>query len=207
MSRRVAALILAAGSSSRLGQPKQLVEYQGERLVDRAVRVAHKAGASPIFVVLGSRYEHILAALQDGRGPAFSGIEPRFLINKAWASGMGSSIAQGATAAERAGAEDLLILTCDQTAVTPEHLRKLIETSKREHVVASHFQDRRGVPALFPEFAFHALQELTGDHGARDLLHDNAVLTVPLHQGEIDLDTPDDLARLLGLPAEQVNAA
>jgi molybdenum cofactor cytidylyltransferase len=190
LSRRLAALILAAGSSSRLGQPKQLVEFKGERLIDRAIRVASEAGATHIFVVLGFEFEKMLDVLK----PTEHGT--RILINKAWRSGMASSIGLGAAAAERVGAEDLLILSCDQPAVTREHLIRLSETSKREHVVASYYWDRRGIPALFPEFAFHALQELSGDTGARELLQDEAVLTVPLPGGEFDVDTPEDLARL-----------
>jgi len=196
MSRRVAALILAAGASSRLGQPKQLVEFRGERLIDRAIRIAHEAEASPIFVVLGANYPVILTALEEREALRPEGAQVRVLINKGWQAGMSSSIAQGTAAAERVGAEDLLILTCDQPAVTPEHLLRLIETSKREHVVASHYADRRGIPALFPDFAFHALQELSGDTGARDVLQEGAVLTVPLSEGDFDVDTPADLIRL-----------
>lgn len=190
MNRRLGALVLAAGSSSRLGQPKQLVEYQGERLLDRAIRTAAEAGAAPVFVVLGAGYEQMLAVLEGNRH------EPRILINKAWSSGMASSLRLGAAAAERAGVDDLLVLTCDQPAVTSDHLRRLVAASKREHVVASHYRSRRGIPVLFPDFSFHALQELQGDAGARELLQDDAVLTVALHGGEVDLDTPEDLRAL-----------
>ena len=173
-----------------MGQPKQLVQLGNERLIDRAIRVAHQAGASPVFVVLGSGYEAILNALQDNP------FEPRILINRAWQSGMASSLRLGAAAAERAGVDDLLVLSCDQPAVSAEHLLRLAAASKREHVVASYYWERRGIPALFPEFAFHALQELEGDTGARELLQDEAVLTVVLPGGEFDVDTPEDLLRL-----------
>ncbi len=190
MSRRLAALVLAAGASSRLGEPKQLVEFRGERLIDRAIRVAHEAGANPIFVVLGAEYERILKAVH------LNPLRPRFLINKAWSSGMASSISLGAAAAERAGVDDLLVLACDQPSVTSAHLLQLARASKREHVVASYYWERRGIPALFPAFAFHALQDMRGDTGARELLQDRAVLTVPLRGGEFDVDTPEDLVRL-----------
>lgn len=193
MSRRLAALVLAAGASSRLGQPKQLVEFEGERLLDRAIRLAHQAGASPVFVVLGADFERILEALTSNP------YQPRILVNKAWSSGMASSLRLGAAAAERAGVDDLLVLACDQPAVTAEHLLRLTEVSKREHVVASYYWERRGIPALFPEFAFHALQDLQGDTGARELLQDDAVLTVALPGGEFDVDTPQDLLRLESL--------
>ena len=146
--------------------------------------------------MLGADYERILELLS----PSDSGT--RILVNKGWKRGMASSIALGATAAVRVGAEDLLVLTCDQVTVTPEHLLRLINTSRREHVVASFYLERRGIPALFPDFAFHALQDLSGDTGARDLLQDDAVLTVPLLDGEFDVDTPDDLRRLRALERE-----
>ena len=190
----MAALVLAAGASSRLGEPKQLITFKGERLLDRAIRLAREAGASPVFVVLGADYERMLQALSDS--PEAPESDVRILINKAWKSGMSSSIRLGATAAERVGAEDLLVLGCDQPSVTAEHLRELCGASKREHAVASYYWQRRGIPALFPAFAFHALQELTGDTGARELLQDEAVLTVPLPGGEFDVDTPEDLERL-----------
>ncbi len=197
VSRRLAAVVLAAGSSSRLGEPKQLVTLHGERLLDRMIRIAHEAGADPVFVVLGAEYQRMVDVLQTNH------FAPRILINKAWRGGMASSIALGATAAERAGVEDLLVLSCDQVAVTPEHLRKLVITSNREHVVASYYWERRGIPALFPEFSLHALQDLTGDTGAREILQDEAVLTVPLPGGESDVDTPEDLQRLRRMEAER----
>lgn len=196
MNRRVAALVLAAGESSRLGQPKQLVRYCGETLVERAVRLATEAGAAPVFVVLGANAQPILDVLQN------CVYGPRILINKGWHRGLSTSIALGATAAERVDAEDLLVLSCDQVTVTAKHLRMLVDASRREHVVASLYADRRGIPALFPEFSFHALQDLAGDHGARDLLKDDAVLTVPLQGGEFDVDTPEDLRHLRAMEAD-----
>ncbi len=185
--RRLAALVLAAGASTRLGQPKQLLPYQGELLVERAVRLAREAGAHCVFVVLGAHYQPIFQVLSKIDPPV------RVLLNQAWQQGMGHSIALGAAAAERDGADDLLVLTCDQIHVTAEHLRSLVRASRRDHVVASDYAQHRGVPALFPEFSFHALQELRGDTGARDLLQKEDVLSVHFPLGNVDIDTPDDL--------------
>ena len=188
--RRVAAVVLAAGSSSRLGRPKQLVPFRGELLVNRAVRLARDAGADPVFVVLGAHFDEVFARLDKELAA------PRVLINRAWKQGLSTSIALGVAAAERAGADDLMLMTCDQPAITSMHLRNLIATSRREHVVASTYAGRRGTPALFPEFAFHTLGELSGDEGARELLISDEVLTVTLPGGEFDVDTPTDLAEL-----------
>ena len=188
--RHLGAVILAAGASTRLGQPKQLLQMDGETLVERSVRIARAAGAQTVFVVLGAHYQPIFEVLQSYQP------ELRVLLNQRWSEGMGTSIALAASAAERHNVDDLLVLTCDQVAVTSEHLRELVAASHREHVVASTYYDRRGVPALFPEFSFHALQQLSGDRGARDLLQHEDVLQLPLPGGEIDIDTPEDLDQL-----------
>lgn len=188
--RHLGAVVLAAGASTRLGRPKQMVRVDGETLVERAVRIAREAGAETVFVVLGANYQPIFEVLQPYQP------ELRVLLNQRWAEGMGTSIALAAAVAERHNVDDLLVLTCDQISVTPQHLRELVKASHREHVVASTYRDRRGVPALFPEFSFHALQQLSGDRGARDLLQHEDVLQLPLPGGEIDIDTPEDLEQL-----------
>ncbi len=189
-NRHLAALVLAAGASTRLGQPKQLVTLHGETLVGRTVRLAREAGAETVFVVVGASFQPVVDAL--------SLLQPavRVLLNRRWHKGMSTSIAMGAHAAERGGAHDLLVLACDQVHVSAHHLLALRAASRREHVVASAYADRRGIPALFPEFSFHALQQLTGDRGARDLLAQEDILAIPLEGGEFDIDTPDDLQRL-----------
>ena len=197
--RRLAAVVLAAGSSSRLGQPKQMLCYQGELLLLRAVRLAREAGADPVYVVLGAQHEVMLKALAAVE-PSISSVPPvRVLLNKAWQRGMSTGIALGAAAAERDAADDLLVMTCDQIAVTSQHLLALVAASHREHVVASHYAGRRGAPALFPEFSFHTLQQLEGDRGARDLLRHEDVLSIDLPGGELDIDTPEDLKYLQDL--------
>jgi CTP:molybdopterin cytidylyltransferase MocA len=80
-------------------------------------------------------------------------------------------------------------MTCDQPAVTPDHLRALAISGE---TTASAYAGRRGVPAYFPASAFAALAQLTGDAGARDLLRD--ARTIPLPLGELDIDTPEALA-------------
>ena len=199
--RHLGAVVLAAGASTRLGQPKQLLRIGGETLVERAVRIAREAGAETVFVVLGASYQAIFQVLQSYQP------ELRVLLNQRWAEGMGTSIALAAAAAERHNVDDLLVLTCDQMSITPEHLRDLVAASHREHVVASTYHGRRGVPALFPDFSFHALQQLSGDRGARDLLQAEDVLQVPLPGGEIDIDTPEDLAQLTTATVEETGRA
>jgi molybdenum cofactor cytidylyltransferase len=179
--RKTAAVILAAGASIRLGEPKQLIEIAGETLLGRAVRIAHEAGCSPVVVVLGAEAWRFRTrcSLRDAH----------LVINPEWPEGMASSVRVGVAAA--ASADGVILMTCDQPAVTAQHLRDLL--GSRE-VTASAYGGRRGVPAYFPATSFSALQKLNGDAGARELLKDAPAIDLP--GGEFDIDTAADLARL-----------
>ena len=191
----VAAIIVAAGASRRLGQPKQLVKIDGEPLLHRAIRCARKAGASPVFVVLGAHRERIESAIDFGA--------TAIVVNEDWEEGLASSIRAGIKAAEKdaAATAGLLLMTCDQPRVTAEHLRQLIEkfhAQARPVLIASTYAGIRGIPAIFPREAHGELLALRGDKGARPLLQEPPwpVIEVPLEGGEIDIDSPDDLAGL-----------
>ena len=175
---RIGAVVIAAGASRRLGEPKQLAVVGGERLLERAVRVAGEAGCSPVVVVLGARAEEIERAC--GFGSA------RVLRNTEWAEGMASSIRLGV--AELMGETDaLVVMGCDQPAVTAEHLRGLMAGVADASVTASAYAGRRGIPACFAADCFSELLALEGDKGARDLLQ--AARAVELPGGELDVDT------------------
>lgn len=191
----VAAVILAAGASRRLGRPKQLVAYGGETLLERVIRVAHEAGAAPVFVVLGAEYETIHAAID------WSYV--RAVRNANWEKGIASSIHTGLSAIDKFAPQSAgaMILTCDQPKLSAEHLRELIalfEAQGEAAIAASMYAGTRGVPAVFPRAAFAELRALSGDKGARALLAKPpcAVVTLDLPGGEIDIDTPEDLAGL-----------
>jgi molybdenum cofactor cytidylyltransferase len=181
---RVAGVILAAGASRRLGMPKQLAVVGGERLLERAVRTAREAGCDPVVVVLGAGAERIAAECRLG--------VVRVVQNPAWAEGMGSSLRLGVASLGEA-CDAVVVMTCDQPAVTAEHLRKLIERCA-EKPVASAYAERQGVPACFPAGSFDALLCQTGDLGARELLRDAD--SVPLELGELDVDTVEMLERV-----------
>lgn len=180
----IAGVVLAAGASRRLGVAKQGVRLdssKGESLLERAVRVALEAGLEPVLVVVsdGLKLEDCLDRV-DGF---------RVLINEGAGEGMASSIRVGVGAVE--GADGVVVMACDQPAVTGEHLRELMLGG--EEVVASEYAGRRGVPAYFPARVFGELMELRGDMGARDLLR--GARCVELAGGELDVDTGEDLAR------------
>lgn len=195
MSAAVAAIVLAAGASRRLGQPKQLLVHAGETLLARAIRLACEAGATPVLAVLGANSEIICASV--ALDPATS------VINERWQQGISTSIHAGlktldAVARNAVGA---LLLNCDQLRLSADHLRALIQTftaQSEPSIVASAYAGVHGVPAVFPRCAFPFLRALSGDKGARALLlHPPCpLLAVPFLGGEVDIDEPEDLTRL-----------
>jgi len=181
---RTAAVILAAGASTRLGEPKQLITIHGETLLARAIRIAQESGVDHVFAVLGANS----AALRAHAHIA------TIVENPLWQQGMGTSIRTGVQAA--AAYDAVLLLTCDQPSVTPFHLVQLLVAGEEgKRIAASAYAERTGVPALFPQKYFAELIALTGDSGARNLLrmHKQDVVEVPLENGELDLDTPESL--------------
>lgn len=188
----IPAIVLAAGASARLGQPKQLVEYEGETLLSRAIRLAHEAGADPVFVVLGANLEVILpAGLRDVAVP---------VINKDWQQGISSSIQAGLRAIHGTLplTKGVCLLACDQPRLSSDHIRALMRAFSSEAgavIVASGYEGVLGTPAVLPRSAFRQLFELRGDKGARALFSRPPcpLVEVPFPGGEIDIDTPADL--------------
>lgn len=179
----VAAVILAAGDSRRLGEPKQLIELGGERLLERSVRTCREAGLHPVFVVLGARAAEISAQcdLRDAE----------VVRCERWVEGMGQAVAAGVAAVAERNAASAIVMTCDMPFVTPAHLMAL--GRKRTEVCASAYAGRHGVPAHFPRSAFADLMRLQGDAGARELL--TKAKGVELGDDALDIDTPEDLVR------------
>jgi molybdenum cofactor cytidylyltransferase len=195
-----AAIVLAAGASTRLGQPKQLLQLDGESLLHRTVRTAGEAGFDPIFVVLGYEAERMRQEITDLRAMP--------VINPDWESGMASSL--------RCGVEGLmkkkprpgrvLVLLCDQAKLSAEILSRLIQTSARTNsmITASNYAGRLGVPAIFHESLYPDLLEVKGDQGARAVIlqHVGQTSTVEFSEGAVDIDTPNDLAVLRTISEE-----
>ncbi|MEZ0483820.1 nucleotidyltransferase family protein [Fibrella aquatica] len=190
----VGTIILAAGESSRLGQPKQLLEKNGQPLVRHMAQLAHDLNAGPVVVVVGANSEAVTEALHD--------IQVRIVPNPDWKTGMASSLKVGIELLEKTFPEAILVLLTDQPHVSRALVEELIDTATSTHkaIVASAYGDVVGVPVLFRPEYFDALKELTGDTGARKLVqqHLDDVASVPFEQGSIDLDTPDDVAKWLG---------
>lgn len=184
---RVAGLVLAAGFSRRLGRPKQTVVLAGETLLERAVRVAQEAGLDPVIATVNPE---LAADPRLGRaGLEASGC--KVLVNPNAAEGMASSITCGISALQDRWVAGVVLMTCDQMALKPEHLRALY--AKPDEPAGSGYSGRVGVPAYFPQSCFEQLQSLQGDEGARKLL--SGVRVVQAEELALDVDTAGDLRR------------
>lgn len=191
----VAAIILAAGESRRLGRPKQMLIYRGERLLNRAIRIAGEAGALPVLAVLGAHFDVICASIQSR-----SAIP---VHNDRWRQGMASSIHAGLRALEVCSPQvsGVLLMGCDQPRLTADHLRALIEAFNAQPapvIAASSYAGVHAVPAVFPRDTFAELGALRGDKGARSIIEREPcpVITIEFAGGEVDIDSPEDLALL-----------
>jgi molybdenum cofactor cytidylyltransferase len=191
---KIGAIILAAGGSSRLGQPKQFLEFEGKTLLRRAAEALVASNCNPVVAVLGAEKEKAESEL--------AGLPVRIIENPEWRTGMSSSIKVGLKKllSIDPGLDAVVITLCDQPFVSAETLGlitdKFAETNKR--MVAARYEGVAAVPALFSREMFDALSKLSGDKGARDLLRDpNALIeTVDIDKAAVDIDTPDDIHRL-----------
>ena len=180
----VSVVILAAGSSSRMGQSKQLLPWKGGTLLSHAVTTAMESRAGHIYVVLGSN--------EDEHRKEIENFPVTIVSNPSWAKGMGSSIKAGVKAAK--DSEAVLIMVCDMPYVTSEHLNNLMST--KHPIVASKYLDAVGVPALFRKEMFDELMAIGDSEGARNLITNHQSQIIILKSG-IDLDTPDDYRKAL----------
>jgi CTP:molybdopterin cytidylyltransferase MocA len=188
----VAALLLAAGASRRLGAVKQLLRDEHDvPLTARLAKTALEAGCVPVLVVTGSAAEEVERAVREALDDDTTGVT--FVRNAAWAEGMATSIRAGV---EAAGASDaVLLLAADQPAVTAAHLRALLAAHARHGGrVVSTYDGVHGIPAVWPRADHAALCALTGDRGAKAVLRGDED-AIPLAGGALDLDTPEDVWR------------
>lgn len=187
----VAGIILAAGSASRFGQPKQLIHWQGETLVQRAARTALRAGLAPVLVVTGAYAQEVEQAVAD--------LPVKCVFNPHWEAGQGTSVARGVLSLpDRTGAA--VFLLADQPQVPMALISSLVEShsSTLMPITGPLIDGQRGNPVLFDRITFKDLSQLQGDIGGRAIFSRYPVQWLPWHDASasLDIDTPADLERL-----------
>jgi molybdenum cofactor cytidylyltransferase len=193
-SKRIGAVILAAGGSSRFGQSKQLIRFRGQSFVRRIIDAACEAGCSPVVVVIASDDEKLRREL-DRAGVVM-------VPNQQWQRGIGSSIRCGIEALINGSpdVEATVLLVCDQPAIDARVIQRLIalrETTGK-NIVASSYADTLGVPVLFTHSVFQELLSLGDNAGAKSIVlrSRERVALLPFPEGEIDIDTWEDWEKL-----------
>lgn len=190
----IAAIILAAGESSRFGQPKQLLSWQGQSMIRHIANTAINAGLSPVVVVVGSSAPDISAVIKD--------LPLRIVNNKAWRKGVSSSVKMGLKSIpEPIGAA--IFLQGDQPQIPSSLIRSMVEVhqSTMSPIIAPQINGQRGNPVLFDRCTFTDLLSLKGDVGGRVLLSHYPVQWVNWKDENLllDIDTLEDYQKLVSL--------
>lgn len=190
----VGLMILAAGASTRMGTPKQLLAYQGCTLIRHMAEVAIASVCQPIAIVLGANAERIK--------PEISQLPLQIVENQQWQEGMSSSIRAGLKAllAMNPNLDAVAIALCDQPFVSPQTLNQLVEAYHLtgKPIIASEYSGTFGVPALFSGTLFAELMNLKSTEGAKKLIKRriHEVFSIPFPEGAIDIDTPKNYEQL-----------
>ncbi len=191
MQITTAIIVLAAGSSSRMGRSKQLLEYQGVPLLAHAVNIALGCSPKDTLVVLGANdKEH---------QKLISGLPVRLVHHHDWHRGIGSSIKAGVGEMLKThpGIHQIIIMVCDQPFLSSDVLNSLIarQLQTGKNIIACRYAGTIGVPVLFTRAFFPHLMKLRDDEGAKKIVSQNSdeVMLVDFEYGKHDIDTPDDI--------------
>jgi molybdenum cofactor cytidylyltransferase len=194
-------LLLAAGSSTRMGQPKQLLAWGDASLIEHQILTLIKTG-NPVSVVLGSNADLII--------PVVEKYDVSIFINQNWEKGMGSSISYGTCQIIKnlPGSEGVLITLLDQPLITTSYIEKMLLSFRpgSQQIIASRTASgRTGVPVLFDKIYFKDLAELGNDEGAKKILQRYSENVISLEGGNLleDIDTPQSYRLLLNRYAGQ----
>jgi molybdenum cofactor cytidylyltransferase len=189
---QVAAVVLAAGGSRRMGQPKQLLPVSGQPMVHRVTAAACEAELAQVVVVVGAHADAVRQAL--------AGLPVDVVVNESWAEGMSTSMHAGLNALP-SGIQAVLIILADQPGLTPKLLDTLVARyhATRAAIVAPFYRGRRGNPVLFDRSLLGELEATRGDQGGRTLIlrHERDVERVEVDDPSVllDVDTRQDYER------------
>lgn len=190
---KVQLAILAAGRSSRLGRPKQLIEWDEQTLLYRVTQTALRVRPSEtsVFIITGAYAEQVAATVAD--------LPVTLLYNADWSEGMAASVRVATTYAIEQQADALLFLLTDQPHLTTSVLEEILHlyAGKADSIVVSDYGSDWGVPMLFGSDHFSELLTLEGDRGAKPLAkhYVTHLKKVVFPLGSVDIDTEEDWKR------------
>ncbi|NMC47748.1 MAG: nucleotidyltransferase family protein [Chloroflexi bacterium] len=189
--KHLSAIVLAAGGSSRLGRPKQLIPWRGTTLLNYTIAEIEKSGITDILLVLGASAETVQNSINNRK--------LRIVINSNWKSGKASSIKAGMDELD-AEIEGAMIFLCDQPYISAALIRCLLKAGhgSQASIIAPGVHGKPSNPVLFKNDTFQAFSSLKGEEGGKKLFDQFAMELIPWHDERIlmDVDTLEDLQRL-----------
>jgi CTP:molybdopterin cytidylyltransferase MocA len=193
---RVAGLLLAAGRGHRVGGPKALLRLGGTLLVERALDTLREAGCAPLVVVLGAAADQVRAQARLD--------ETTVVENRAWGTGVGSSLRKGLEAVATTDAEAVIVIPVDMPGLTAEAMWRVAERPHRDMLVCATYGRRRDYPMLFGRDHWAGVSTLAhADVDARPYLLARGAQLEEVRCDDIatgtDVDTPET-AESLGIP-------
>ena len=195
LPNNIAIVILAAGASSRMGQVKQLLPWEDTTLLGNAIRKAKASDANSVIVVLGANAESIRMEISES--------QIIIIENPIWASGLGTSIARGTDflIKNKNKPNGILVMLADQPLIDTAYLNAMMAAfnPEQEMIIATAYENRAGVPALFSKDYYKKLITLDDDFGAKEIIdyQKENVMILDLKQKTVDIDTKKDYENLI----------
>jgi molybdenum cofactor cytidylyltransferase len=186
-------IILAAGNSSRMGEPKQLMTFKNKTFLQHIVEESKEAGLDPVICVTGYKSEQISDTIR--------GMHVTILYNEKWSEGMGTGISVGVKQLLHSDVDSVILAVSDQPYVSSGLFAKMLTLKDQagKRIVACSYAGTLGTPVLFGKDYFNQLQSLSGNQGAKNIVKLNMpdVYPVEFEKGKIDIDTKEDYENLI----------
>jgi len=186
-------IVLAAGSSSRMGEPKQLMKFKSRTFLQHIVEESKEANLNPVICVTGYESDQISKAISD--------MNVTIVHNELWSEGMGTGISAGIRQAMLLDLDSVILAVSDQPYVSSGLFAKMLTLKDKsgKRIVASSYAGTLGTPVLFDKEYFNQLKGLQGNQGAKHIVNMNMFDVVPVkfEKGSIDIDTKEDYEKLI----------
>jgi molybdenum cofactor cytidylyltransferase len=193
MMSKTGIIILAAGSSFRMGELKQLMKYKNKTFLQHIIGEAKNAGLKPVICVTGYQSELITKSI--------TGMDASSVYNALWTEGMGSGISAGIKQVLLTDVDSVILAVSDQPYVSSDLFGTMVRWKDQsgKGIVACTYAGTLGTPVLFGKEYFNRLQLLNGNQGAKNIVKINLpdVCPVEFEKGNIDIDTKEDYENLI----------